>query len=117
MKTLCATKFFCRNGGSANRIAASAALPTGTVGLFGFVDSQTDYGQRYLPTRMLHGMIQPLFFARYLQSGDSPDMRRLANMTFRTSLLALGFPTVLLLAGGEPLLNWLTAGKYDQVAY
>lgn len=104
-------------GGSANRIAASATLPTGTVGLFGFVDSLTDYGQRYLPTRMLHGMIQPLFFARYSQSGDFKDMGRLANMTFRASLLALGLPAVVLLAAGEPLLNWLTAGKYGQAAY
>lgn len=104
-------------GGSANRIAASATLPAGTVGLFGFVDSLNDYGQRYLPTRMLHGMIQPLFFARYSQLGDFKDMGRLANMTFRASLLALGLPAVVLLAAGEPLLNWLTAGKYGQAAY
>ncbi len=104
-------------GGSANRIAASAALSAGTVGLFGFVDSLADYGQRYLPTRMLHGMIQPLFFARYSQSRDFQDMGRLANMTFRASLLALGLPAVVLLTGGEALLNWLTAGKYGQAAY
>lgn len=104
-------------GGSANRIAASATLPAGTVGLFGFVDSLTDYGQRYLPTRMLNGMIQPLFFARYSQTGDFQELSRLANMTFRASLLALGLPAVLLLTGGEALLNWLTAGKYGQAAY
>jgi len=65
---------------------------------------------------MLHGMIQPLFFARYAQSGDFQDMGNLANMTFRVSLIALGLPTVVLLAGGAPLLDFLTAGKYGPAA-
>lgn len=104
-------------GGSANRMAASGMLLPFQVGLFGFVDSLTDYGQRYLPTRVLHGMIQPLFFARYSQTHDFRDMGRLANMTFRFSLIALGLPTVVLLAGGEALVNWLTADKYGQAAH
>lgn len=104
-------------GGSANRVAASAMLAPGLVGLFGFVDSLMDYGQRYLPTRMLNGMIQPLFFARYSSNGNFQEIGRLANMTFRASVVALGLPGVVLVAGGETILNWLTAGKYGQAAY
>ncbi len=103
-------------GGAANRVAASALLPPGLVGVFGFVDSLMDYGQRYLPTRMLNGMIQPLFFARYTSSGNFEEIGRLANMTFRASLVALGFPGVILFIGGIALLDWATAGKYGQAA-
>ncbi len=103
-------------GGAANRVAASAMLPAGMVGLFGFVDSLMDYGQRYLPTRMLNGMIQPLFFARYSSNGNFEEIGRLANMTFRASVVALGFPSVILFVGGVPLLDWLTADKYGQAA-
>lgn len=104
-------------GGSANRVAASAVLMPFEVGLFGFVDSLTQYGQRYLPTRMAHGMIQPIFFARYSQSQDFSDLARLANLMFRISLFAVGLPTVVLLAGGSQLLDWVSAGKYGQAAY
>ncbi|TCJ17938.1 hypothetical protein EZJ19_03240 [Parasulfuritortus cantonensis] len=103
-------------GGAANRVAASAMLPPGLVGVFGFVDSLMDYGQRYLPTRMLNGMIQPMFFARYAASGNFEEIARLANMTFRASLVALGFPSVILLVGGVVLLDWATAGKYGEAA-
>lgn len=103
-------------GGATNRVAASALLPPGVVGVFGFVDSLMDYGQRYLPTRMLNGMIQPLFFARYASSSNFEEIGRIANMTFRASLVALGFPGVVLFIGGVALLDWTTAGKYGQAA-
>lgn len=104
-------------GGSTNRVAASAMLPAGLVGLFGFVDSLMEYGQRYLPTRMFHGLIQPLYFARFSSGGDFQEIGRMANATFRASVLVLGLPTVVLIAGGESILGWLTAGKYEGASY
>lgn len=104
-------------GGAPNRVAASALLGTSDVGLFGFVDNLGEYGQKFLPTRMLHGIIRPVFFARYSQTGDFNELSGFANLTFRISLLALGLPAVVLLAVGYPLLDWLTAGKYGEAAY
>lgn len=104
-------------GGATNRIAASALFPAGLVGLFGFVDSLMDYGQRYLPTRMFHGLIQPLYFARFSSGGDFQEIGHMANATFRASVLVLGLPAVVLVAGGEGVVDWLTAGKYGRAAY
>lgn len=104
-------------GGAPNRVTASALLGAADVGLFAFVDNLGDYGQKFLPTRMLHGIIRPVFFARYSQTGDFGELGSFANLTFRISLLALGLPAVVLIAVGYPLLDWLTAGKYGEAAY
>lgn len=104
-------------GGAPNRVAASTLLGASDVGVFGFVDNLADYGRKFLPTRMLHGIIRPVFFARYSQTGDFGELIGFANLTFRISLLALGLPAVILLAAGYPLLSWLTAGKYGEAAY
>lgn len=104
-------------GSAPNRLFAGRFVSVGDLGLFGFVSALADMGQRYLPTRMLQGMIRPLFFARFAQNNDFAALVQWGEFNFRVSLLLLALPGLLLLVAGEPLLYWMTAGKYGQAAY
>lgn len=104
-------------GSAPNRLFAGRFVSVGDLGLFGFVSALADMGQRYLPTRMLQGMIRPLFFARFARNSDFTALVQWSEFNFRVSLLLLALPGLVLLVAGEPLLYWLTAGKYGQAAY
>jgi len=56
-------------------------------------------------------------FCAVFANGGFPGTEPLGEHDLSGQLLALGLPAVLLLTGGEALLNWVTAGKYGQAAY
>lgn len=104
-------------GSAPNRLLAGRYFSPVDMGLFGFVSQISDLLRRYLPTRMLQGMIRPIYFARYTESGSVDSINGIADMVLRVSVLMLAFPMVLMLSVGAELLGWLTHGKYADAAY
>jgi O-antigen/teichoic acid export membrane protein len=104
-------------GSAPNRLVVSRYLTVQDLGLFGFVSALADLARRYLPTRLLQGIIRPLFFAKYAERKDFGDLVTMGDFNFRVSFILLAFPTVFLFVGGVPFLDWLTAGKYGAGAY
>ena len=104
-------------GSAPNRLFAARFMSTIDLGLFGFVSALTDLGRRYLPTRMLHGMIRPLFFSKLINNSSFRELVQMADFNFRVSLLLLVIPALVLVTAGYPILNWLTNDKYGVAAY
>lgn len=103
-------------GGSTNRIVVGASLVRDDVALFGFAQFVADLMERYLPAKLLAGVIRPVLAARYVRDRRFSDIESAANLIFKLNagLVCLAF--VVIFAGGARLLGELTGGKYAEEA-
>lgn len=113
-------KGYCQNllilpyGGSTNRLLVGAALSSPEVALFGFAQSIADLMERYLPVRLLAGVIRPVLTARYVRDQRFSDLVLAANMIFKINAFIVLLAAVVIFAGGEAMLSSVTAGKYAE---
>ena len=99
-------------GGSTNRILVGGALTSGDVALFGFAQSVADLMERYLPVRLLAGVIRPVLTARYVRDRRFGDLELAANLIFKLNAVLICLATVVIFSGGAPMLALVTGGKY-----
>lgn len=104
-------------GSSPNRLMTAHFLGSADLALFGFADSLNNLAQRLMPTKMMMSMIRPVFIAHFSEKKDFGQLSDLSNLVYRLNLSLLALPIALLLVVGEPVLSWLTAGKYGEAAY
>ncbi|WP_345420295.1 lipopolysaccharide biosynthesis protein [Halioxenophilus aromaticivorans] len=104
-------------GSSPNRLMTAHYLGSADLALFGFADSLNNLATRLMPTKMMMSMIRPVFIAKYSEEQDFSLLSDLSNLVYRLNLSLLALPIALLLVAGEPVLSWLTAGKYGEAAY
>lgn len=104
-------------GSSPNRLAVAHFMGSAELALFGFADSLNSIAERLMPTKMMMSMIRPVFIARFSEKQDFNELVSLSNLVYRLNLSLLALPMTLLIIAGEPLLDWLTAGKYGTAAY
>lgn len=103
-------------GSAPNRLIAAHFLSTADLATLGFADGLTNLARRLMPTTLLLSMIRPIFMAHYSSKQDFGQLVRLTNLVYRLNLSLLALPIVLLLVDGQPLFNWMTAGKYGYAA-
>jgi O-antigen/teichoic acid export membrane protein len=65
---------------------------------------------------MFLGMVRPIFNSRFTHPDDFPKLMEMANALFRLNLLVLLVPFIVFAVAGEPIFDWLTAGKYAEAA-
>lgn len=99
-------------GGATNRLLVGGALGSPEVALFGFAQSVADLMERYLPVKLLAGVIRPVLTARYARSGRFSDLRFTANLIFKTNATLVCLAAVVIYAGGEDMVTFIAAGKY-----
>ena len=99
-------------GSGPNRLLATSLMPSNEVALFGFVDSLYQLIWRFMPGRLLLGLIRPVFIAKYSTTGDFSKLTQMSNMLFRINMLILIFAAVGITILGEPVFDWITNGKY-----
>ncbi|MCF8069448.1 MAG: hypothetical protein K9L30_12765 [Desulfobacterales bacterium] len=104
-------------GNAPNRMVAARFLPLSSMGEYGFAGSISMFLRRFLPTRLLHGMIRPLFIDRFSQNQNFHELNKMANFTFRVNLVILVFSILGLVLAGKPVFDWITLGKYGSTAY
>jgi len=104
-------------GSAPNRILLAAYLPPVSLAGFGFADGFANLSRRFMPSRLLIGFIRPIFMARYSTTSNFQQLNRMSNYVFRVNLILLVLPISLLFVVGEPLFDWLTAGKYGDAAF
>lgn len=101
-------------GSSVQRLLVGAALPAAGVALFGFALSVADLFRRYLPVKLLAGVIRPVLTARYVRDRRFPDLVRAGNLIFKINAIGICLAIVTVFAGGTGLLDLVTSGKYDE---
>lgn len=101
-------------GGSVNRLLVGGALATPEVAWFGFAQSIADLMERYLPVRLLAGVIRPVLTARYVRDGKFRDLEVAGNVIFKINASLVCLASVVVFAGGVPLVAVITGGKYSE---
>ncbi len=104
-------------GSAPNRLIAAYFLGPAELATLGFADGLTNLARRLMPTSLLMSMIRPIFMAHYSSKQDFGQLVRLTNLVYRLNLSLLALPIVLLMVVGEPLFDWVTAGKYGFAAH
>lgn len=102
--------------GSTNRLLVGGTLASAEVALFGFAQSVTDLIDRYLPANLLAGIIRPVLTARYVRDRRFADLALAANLIFKINATLICAAAVAIFAGGEPMLDVVTRGKYHEGA-
>lgn len=101
-------------GGAVNRVLVGGSLVSSDVALFGFAQSVADLMERYLPVKLLAGVIRPVLTARYVRDRRFSDLAAAANLIFKLNAMLVCAAAVVISSGGEPLLAAITAGKYSE---
>ena len=99
-------------GSGPNRLLASSLMPNSEVALFGFADSLFQLFRRFTPSRLLLGMLRPVFIAKYSTTSDFSKLTRMSNMMHRINMVILILAAVGVAVIGEPVFDWITNGKY-----
>jgi len=102
--------------GVVNRLVVGGHLPGAQMALFGFAQSIYDLMQRYLPAQLFVGLIRPVMAARYSKSAQFLEVQTLTNLILKINLVLIGLVVIVVIAGGNDLLLFVTAGKYGQRA-
>ena len=103
-------------GSAPNRLFAAHFFATAEVAILGLADSVIKLARRFMPTRMLIGLIRPIFMARFTETGNFQQLVRMSNMVYRLNMMILMLPIALLTVSGEPFFDWMTANKYGTAA-
>ncbi len=103
-------------GSGPNRLLAARFMPEAGLATFGYADNATNLARRIMPTRLLIGLIRPIFISRFAVDKDFSRLADMTNLVFRLNLLLFCMPIALLVVVGPALFDWLTAGKYPTAA-
>lgn len=103
-------------GGSTNRILVGGSLATANVAVFGFAQSVADLLEKYLPVRLLAGVIRPVLTARYVRDRLFGEIELAANAIVKVNVITIYLVAVTIFAGGQELIDVATAGKYGSKA-
>lgn len=101
-------------GGSTNRLLVGGALASPDVALFGFAQSIAELLERYLPVRLLAGVIRPVLTAKYVRHRQFADLEMAANLIFKVNATLICLVAVVVCSGGESMIALATGGKYSQ---
>jgi O-antigen/teichoic acid export membrane protein len=83
-----------------------------TAAMFGFLGTLQGQISRYLPATLLTTLIRPKLVAGYVSGGGMNELSRNAKLAGKFSLFVL-MPLVILAAlVGDPLVTWLSGGKF-----
>ena len=99
-------------GSGPNRLLVTNMMPSSEAALFGFTDSLFQLFWRFMPGRLLLGLVRPVFIAKFSTSGDFSKLTQMSNMLFRINMLVLILAAVTIAVLGEPVFDWITNGKY-----
>jgi len=102
-------------GGPANRVVVGRLFDTTVIASFGFAQSLIDYIARYLPGRLLLGMIRPVLLARFAVDRDTNNLSKSINLIFKIDFFILGAGIIIIGIAGKFISSILSGGKYSEV--
>ncbi len=78
----------------------------------GVAQSLADMLRNYMPAHLLAAWVRPIMVARYVERRDVGELSQIANLVLKLNLLGLMPAAAAFAVVGDPLLSWLTAGRY-----
>jgi len=82
------------------------------VAYLGFAYTMMQLLQRILPSKMIVQAIEPVYIARYRESGDFKELNNMASLVLKLNYFILIPVMVWFALGSHAVLDWISAGKY-----
>ncbi len=92
-------------------IVGAVATPLVTAS-FGFFQAMADRAYQFMPMFLMKGMLEPALASDYSRRGDFERIRLTVSLLLRLNYVILGLGLAMLLGCGEPLIHWITNGRY-----
>ncbi|MGX9731140.1 hypothetical protein ACWYXO_11005 [Janthinobacterium aestuarii] len=92
-------------------IVGSVATPLVTAS-FGFFQTLSDRAYQFMPIFLAKGIIEPSLASDYSKHHDIERIRSAVSLLLRFNYVIIGMGIASLLGCGEPLINWVTHGRY-----
>ncbi|MBA5637136.1 hypothetical protein H3H37_08715 [Duganella sp. LX20W] len=100
-------------GGVLKLIVGAIATPVVTAS-FGFFQTIADRAYQFMPIFMMKGMLEPALASDYALRRDIGRVQLTVSMLMRLNFVILAFALAVLLGCGEPLIDWVTNGRYGR---
>lgn len=95
------------------RIFVASVAGSVSVAYLGFAYTIMQLLQRTLPSKMIVQAIEPVYIARYRESGDFSELNGMVSLILRLNYFILIPMGVWFAFGASATLGWISAGKYD----
>tara|TARA_B100000780_G_scaffold222084_1_gene161165 strand:- start:12587 stop:14122 length:1536 start_codon:yes stop_codon:yes gene_type:complete len=102
---------------STNKLVGSALLAPSSVASLGFAYSITSVFQRYLPSQLFIGLIEPVIMGRFSKSRDFSETRLYTGVLFKINLFIVMPAVVWVMVDGRFIIEVITKGKYGDTAW
>jgi len=103
-------------GGGTNRLLVGGALQGPEIALFGFAQSIAELMQRYLPVKLLAGVIRPVLTASFVRDREFSRIEVAGNVFFKVNAILVCLAAVVIAGGGGKMLRFISGGKYGEGA-
>jgi O-antigen/teichoic acid export membrane protein len=100
-------------GGVLKLIVGAIATPVVTAS-FGFFQTIADRAYQFMPIFMMKGMLEPALASDYALRKDLGRVQLTVSMLMRLNFVILAFALAVLIGCGEPLIDWVTNGRYGR---
>jgi len=94
------------------RILLAAVAGSVAVAYLGFAYTMMQLLQRILPSKMIVQAIEPVYIARYRESGDFSELNQMVSLVLKLNYFVLIPIMVWFALGSYAMLDWVSAGKY-----
>lgn len=92
-------------------IVGAVATPLVTAS-FGFFQTLSDRAYQFMPIFLAKGIVEPALASDYSKHHDIERIRSAVSLLLRFNYVIIGLGIASLIGCGEPLINWVTHGRY-----
>jgi len=94
------------------RMLVASVAGSVSVAYLGFAYTMMQLLQRILPSKMIVQAIEPVYIARYRESGDFSELNGMVSLVLKLNYFILIPVGVWFAFGSQAVLGWISAGKY-----
>ncbi|MBL4653767.1 MAG: hypothetical protein JKY53_13035, partial [Flavobacteriales bacterium] len=94
------------------RMLLAAVAGTVAVASLGFAYTMMQLLQRILPSKMIVQAIEPVYIARYRETGNFEELNDMVSLVLKLNYFVLMPMLAWFTLGSHAVLNWVSAGKY-----
>jgi len=102
-------------GTSMVKLLVTRILGASQTAALGVAQSVTDMLRNYMPAHLLGSWIRPIMIARYVERRDVSELASISNLVLKLNLLGMLPAAAIFIVMGDPLMAWLSAGRYTQI--
>lgn len=97
------------------KLLVTKLLGAAQTAALGVAQSVTDMLRNYMPAHLLGSWVRPIMIARYIARRDVSELSSIANLMLKLNLLGMLPAAAIFVVMGDPLMAWLSAGRYTSI--